>query len=794
MKRNEFRELVSSRILILDGATGTELIKQGMPSGVSPELWVSENPDSILQVQNAYRAAGSHIVYAPTFGGNKCKLSEFGLDGNVFELNKKLAETAKSAAGTDSFVFGDIAPTGHFLKPMGDLDFEEAVSIYAQQAEALLAGGVDGFAIETMMDLAEARTALLGVRQAAPDMPVIVTMTFEASGRSLTGCDPVAALVTMQSLGADAFGCNCSTGPDDMAKLIAQMKPYAKIPLVAKPNAGLPVLRDGRTVFTMDPAEFASFAPLLIESGASVVGGCCGTTPAHIEAMANAVKGKAVPEIRAEITGAVSSSRTTRILAPDQPFAVIGERINPTGKKAFQESLRQGRFDMVFDFAAEQTAAGASLLDVNVGVSGIDEVAVMTSALEKVTQASDLPLCIDSTKPEVVERALRRYCGRALFNSVSAEENRLRDVLPIAAKYGAMLVLLPLTDEGIPADGKGRIRVIETLLEKVAEYGFGPEDVCIDALILTVSTGSQAASDALDVLDYCREHKLNAVCGLSNISYGLPSRSIVNHAFLGMAVGRGLNMAIANPMTAGFMDIIRGTDLLRGCDKKMSVFLGHYGNAAVKEPVKVSADPLQQVFQSVLRGDEETVTAKIDSARTAGIEPEKILKEGLIAAINEVGGKFERKEYFLPQLIMSADTMRRGTEYLQQFLASGSTEKREKIILATVKGDIHDIGKNIVGVMLRNYGFEVIDLGKDVDADTILDTARETGTVLIGLSALMTTTMGEMKTVIDRASERGMTDLKFIIGGAVVDQVFADSIGAEYAADAMETVRLAGGI
>ncbi len=791
MNRAEFKKLVNSQIVILDGATGTELIKRGMPSGVSPELWVSENPRTICEVQNLYREAGSHIVYAPTFGGNLCKLAEFGLESQAYELNKKLAEIAKSAAG-DSLVFGDIAPTGKFLAPMGDLDFEEAVRIFRTQAEALIAGGVDGFTIETMMDTAEARAALIGVREAAPDMPVIVTMTFEESGRSLTGCDPAAALIAMQSLGADAFGCNCSTGPDTMADFIRQMKPYAKIPLVAKPNAGIPLFRDSKTVFSMSADEFAAHAPELIKAGASIAGGCCGTSPEYIAALHEAVKNLPVPEVKAAVTGAISSARKVRVLSPDRPFAVIGERINPTEKKALQESLRQGKYDMVFDFAVEQTAAGADLLDVNTGLSGIDEPSALLCAMQKAGQASDLPLSIDSTNPEAVEIALRQYCGRALLNSISAEKSRLEKILPIAAKYGAMLILLPLTDKGIPADGKGRIEVIEYLLNEVAKYGYTPDEVCVDALILTASTGSSAANDALEVLDYCRANRINSVCGLSNISYGLPARPKVNAAFLGMAIGRGLNMAIANPMNEEMMDIIRSTDLLWGRDVKMAAFLQRFGNASATEKrAAKSADPMTAVFQAVLNGDDDNIIARIDSARAAGIPPERILQEGLIAAINEVGGRFERKEYFLPQLIMSADAMRKGTEYLQEFLGTASAPKRGKIILATVKGDIHDIGKNIVGVMLRNYGFEVIDLGKDVPAETILDKAAETGTKIIGLSALMTTTIGEMAKVVELAKVRNMADLKFIAGGAVVDKVFADSIGAGYAADAMETVKIA---
>jgi len=792
MTRDEFARYVRSRIVLLDGATGTELANRGLPAGVSPELWVAEHPESIRAVQDAYRQSGSQLVYSPTFGGNRVKLGEYGLQDRVFELNQTLAQAAKSAAG-NSLVFGDISSTGRFLSPVGDLDFEEAVSIFREQAEALKAGGVDGFAIETMMDLGEARAALLGVREAAPDMPVIVTLTFEKSGRTLTGCEGCAALIALQSLGADAFGCNCSTGPDDMAKIIAQLKPYAKIPLVAKPNAGLPRLEDGKTVFSMSPEVFARHIPDLVQAGASLVGGCCGTTPEYIRQTAQSIASLPVPEVKAKWTGMVASSRTIRRLAPDEPFAVIGERINPTGKKALQQSLREGSCDLVLEYAAEQTVAGASLLDVNVGVSGIDEVQMMRLALEKTTQASDLPICIDSTRPEVVELALRRYGGRALLNSISSEKGRLEKILPLAAKYGAMVILLPLTDAGIPADGAERIAVIRQLLQELARYGIGKEDVCVDALILTASTGSSAAASALEVLDFCRSEGLNSVCGLSNISYGLPARSKVNLAFLGMAVGRGLNMAIANPMCEELMDLIAASDLLAGRDRKMEAFLARFGHAASASSCKTESTitPEESLHAAILKGDDEGIVKRIDAARKAGCSDEAIQRQ-LIGAIQEVGARFERKEYFLPQLIMSADAMRKGMTYLQKTGSAAPTaQAKEKIILATVKGDIHDIGKNIVGVMLRNYGYEVIDLGKDVPAEVILDAAEKEQVRLIGLSALMTTTMHAMKEVTELAKARGLSHLKFIVGGAVVDSLFADSIGAKYASDAMDTVSLA---
>ena len=794
MTKEEFRKLVEDKVAILDGATGTELTKRGMPAGVCPEMWCLEHPEAIRAIQQAYVAAGSDIVYVPSFGGNRFKLAEFGLEREVHSINAALARISCDGVSGDAAVFGDLAPTGQFIRPYGEIEFETAVEVYREQVAGLLAGGVDGFAIETMMDLQEARAALLAVRERC-DLPVMVTMTFEASGRSLTGNDPVAALVALQALGADAFGCNCSTGPGDMAQIIRQLRPYAEIPLVAKPNAGLPQFRDGRTVFSMDAAEFGGFAAVLAEAGAQIIGGCCGTTPEHIAALAeNAIAAVPAP-VGPEITGVVSSSRRFRVLAPDQPFAVIGERINPTGKKALQAQLREGKTDLVFEFATEQTAHGAALLDINMGLSGIDERAMMIRAIEVASQSSDLPLVIDSTCPEVVETALRYYPGRALLNSISAERERLEKVLPIAARYGAMLILLPLTDDGIPASVAGRIEVVKRIFREAERYGYRKCDICVDALVMTVSANPEAAAVTLDLIEWCsRNFGCNSVCGLSNVSFGLPSRPLVNLAFLGMAIGRGLNLAIANPMADEIMQLAAASDVLNGRDRQMRNFLALFGNAPkTPEPDIAQLSPTDKVARCVLKGDRDGVCGAIDAALTAGVALSNLVDDCLIRAITEVGDKFERKEYFLPQLIASADTMRRAMEYLAPHLAAngGGEAERIPIILATVKGDIHDIGKNIVGIMLRNYGFEVVDLGKDVAAEVILDTAAKRGIKLIGLSALMTTTMTQMQTVIDMARARGMDDVRFIVGGAVVDREFAASIGAEYAADALAAVRLA---
>ena len=795
MTRSEFQKLLTEKIVILDGATGTELVKRGMPQGVCPELWILENPSAMIEIQQAYRAAGSDIVFVPSFGANRLKLEEFGLADRLAEINRSLAGLSRCAAG-DGLVFGDLAPTGKFIAPLGDIPFEDVVNIYKEQVVALLEGKVDGFVIETMMDIQETRAALLAVKESC-ELPVIVTMTFDEHRRTLTGSDPVSALITLQAMGADAFGCNCSTGPGDMLEIIKKIKPYATIPLIAKPNAGIPKLSAGKTVFDMCPESFAAYVPELAAAGINIMGGCCGSTPEHIRKMAaNAACCKPLPPVIKALS-AVSSAGSYCLLGRDKPFAVVGERINPTGKKALQAELREGKLAMVNNFAREQAAAGAAILDVNMGLSGIDEKEMMLKAVAML--GGGLPLCIDSTSSEVIEAALRIYPGRALVNSISAEKSRLEKTLPAAAKYGAMFILLPLADEGIPETVEGRREIVKKVFGEAEKYGYSKADICVDGLVMTVSSNQNAAAITLDLIEWCsREFGVSTICGLSNVSFGMPQRGHVNNTFLAMAVGRGLNMAIANPSAEMLMPVVDAGNVLTGRDFKMKRYVEKYGAAEQggKAPVVVkSDDPAQQVFNCVLTGDEESIADAIKRTLAGGITAKDIVDRNLIPAINRVGELFDRKEYFLPQLIMSADAMRKGFEVLEPLLEEHKSENdkpKAVIVVATVEGDIHDIGKNIAALMLRNYGFEVIDLGKDVSARHIVAGAKAHNAAIIGLSALMTTTMVRMPEVIQLAKAEGLDKVKFMIGGAVVDQSYADEIGADaYAADAMESVRIA---
>jgi 5-methyltetrahydrofolate--homocysteine methyltransferase len=798
MTKADFKKLVSSRILVLDGATGTMLQKQGMPGGVCPEEWVLENPQSIINVQKAYREAGSDIVYSCTFGGNRWKLEEFGLQDSVHQINRDLARLSREAVGKDGLVAGDIAPCGKFIEPFGETPFEEAVVMFAEQASALADGGVDLFVIETMLDIQEARAALLGVRSVS-DLPVMVTMTFEASGRTLTGTDAVSALITLQSLGADAVGCNCSTGPDQMLETIKMMKPFATVPLLAKPNAGLPKLVNNETVFDMTAVEYATFVPGFAKAGINIMGGCCGTSPDYIRVIKNSTDGFSPILPTGNGISAVSSARGHRILDRNGPLSIIGERINPTGKKRLQATLKAGDMQEVRRFSLEQNEEGAALLDVNMGMGSIDEKAMMRRVVCLLSQIQSLPLVIDSSSPEVIEEALRIYPGRALINSISAEKVKLTKLLPIAAKYGAMFILLPLNDDEIPKTAAGRIKLVHQIMEQAGKLGLTKNDIVIDGLVMTVSADPNAAKETLSLIDWSNnEYGVNTVVGLSNISFGLPLRKWVNSTFLSLCMANGLSMAIANPCEETIRNATLTGDLLTGKDQGSREWIKYANSITASSNGKTpsvqsekSSDPVELIHAAVLDGDSDNLESLIKNALSNGSSANDIVNKGLIPAINSVGDLYDKKIYFLPQLIASAEVMKRGFAILEPHLVT-STENDSKItvIFATVKGDIHDIGKNIVVLMLKNYGYRVVDLGKDVDAETICDSAESENASVIALSALMTTTMTEMKTVIEMVHRRSL-HAKVIVGGAVITQAYADEIGADgYSADSVSAVKL----
>lgn len=810
MTREAFRELVKKGPVLLDGATGTNLQKAGMPVGVCPEQWILENSEVLIDLQKQYVEAGTDILFAPTFTASRIKLKEYGLEDHLEEMNRKLVALSKEAAkGTNALVAGDLTMTGEQLYPLGDLMFEDLVDVYKEQAKIIAEAGADLFVVETMMSLQECRAAVLAIREVC-DLPVMVSLTYNEDGRTLYGTDPVTAVVVMQSLGADAVGMNCSTGPEAMLEPIAKMAEYATIPLLAKPNAGMPELIDGQTVFNVEPEEFAEVGKKLVEEGAAIIGGCCGTTPEHIRALKEAVKGIPVKAPLQTKRRMLTSERKSVEITLDGRFMVIGERINPTGKKKLQAELKEGSLNLVRTMALEQEENGASILDINMGMNGIDEKEMMLRTIYEVTSTVDCPLCIDSSHVDIIEAALRIYPGRALINSISLEKEKFEKLLPIAKKYGAMFILLPLSDEGLPKDSAEKHGIIRTIMDEAVRIGMAKEDIIVDGLVATIGANPNAALECFETFSYCKnELELPTACGLSNISFGLPERTYVNTAFLTMAIANGLTMAIANPSQELLMNAAFASDMLLNKKESDIRYIERMNFLSEKyagmERVMVQKTPAgtsaaggeirkestgSGVFQAVLKGNKEHILEEVKKMLDGGAKPDEIINEHLIAAINEVGELFDKKKYFLPQLISSANTMKLAIEYLEPMLERSNTEAMATIVVATVEGDIHDIGKNLVVLMLKNYGYHVIDLGKDVPADVIVDTAMNEGAKVIGLSALMTTTMMRMKDVVELAKEKGCT-AKIVIGGAAITESFSDEIGADgYSKDAAECVKL----
>lgn len=834
MTREEFITLSKDHILYLDGATGSNLVKAGMPSGVCPEQWILEHQDVMLQLQKDYVQAGTNILYAPTFTANRVKLAEYHLEKNMTSMIRDLVAISKKAAestpGHPVYVAGDLTMTGEQLKPMGKMELETLIDIYKEQILCLVDAGADLLVVETMMSLAETRAALIAAKEVC-DLPVIATLTFEADGRTLFGTDAKTAAIVLESLGASAIGANCSTGPAQMESIISEMVSHTRIPVIAKPNAGLPFLdENGTTCYNMEAEEFAEEMEVLVNAGATILGGCCGTTPEFIRQIHErfGTDAKVAASRRPDGIRYLTSERITHSFGLDDGFFVVGERINPTGKKALQAQLREGSFEKVIQFAEEQEACGAKVLDINMGMSGIDEKASMLRALEEVSGVTNLPLSLDSSYVEVLEAALRNYPGRALVNSVSLETEKFEKLLPIVAKYGAMFILLPLSDAGLPKDIEEKKEIIHKIYDRALSLGMCKEDIVVDGLVATVGANPKAALETLETIRYCKENGFATICGLSNISFAMPERSFVNTAFLTLAIQAGLTMAIANPSQELLMSCALAADLLLNKEeaalryieyaggvrerreekeaelaKKLALLenqgttakTGTAGNAA-KETTADNGPQINEMQDklktAVLKGNRNGIVKITKEALEGGEKPAELLNQVLLPAINQVGEFFDQGKYFLPQLIASAEAMKNSIEVLEPLLQTGGTgEEMPVVVIATVEGDIHDIGKNLVALMLKNHGFHVIDLGKDVPQAKILESAKEHHAEFIALSALMTTTMQRMREIVAAAKEEGIT-AKIIIGGAVITQEYADEIGADgYSKDAADAVKLA---
>ena len=780
--KNRIISLFKKRIVLLDGALGTELHKLGMPDGVSPELWCLENPNVLSDLHLKYINSGSDIIYTATFGANRLKLSLFNVKKDVSDINKRLALIAKEVS-SGCLVAGDIGPLGKFIKPFGELDFEEAVDIFKEQIKGLLLGGVDLFVIETMMDIQEARAALLAVKELT-DKFVITTMTFQNYGKTISGNDPISSLITLQSLGADAFGLNCSTGPQDMVKIIKLLKPYSNIPLVAKPNAGIPTVLNNKTTFNMSPIRFSYFGEKLVLAGANFIGGCCGTTPEHIALLNKKIKNLKPIQPKNKKFSILTSPK--KFVEFKDNFIVIGEKINPTNRKELQEDLKKEKFTTLRYLAKEQEKHKASLLDVNVSFFGVKEKELIKKAISVLVNITELPLVIDSSDLNTIKEALRFYPARALVNSVSLNKNT-EELLSIIKKYGAMFIILPISKK-IPKDFKEKKDIIKEIIKIAKKFGFTKEDFIIDGLALTISSNENSAIEALKVIKWANKVlKAHTTIGLSNISFGLPKRDIINRVFLGLAKKAGLSSAICNPKDNKPIKNKIVEDLLFAKKGALEKFIKYYSKKSTKTK-KVSVSIEDRLFNAILNGEKDIIVELLDEALLK-FKAQDILNSYLIPAIIKVGDLFEKKEYFLPQLILSAETLKKAIEHLKPHFEKENIDiKKGKILLATVEGDVHDIGKNIVGLLLKNYGFEVIDLGKDVKSKKIISAIKKYLPDVVGLSALMTTTMLNMKKVIE-LSKRHKLNPKFILGGAVVNEPFATSLGASYAKDAVSAVK-----
>ena len=787
-----FLEKLGRERLFFDGGTGTLLQAQGLKGGELPETWNLRYPERIQAVHKAYLEAGSHVICTNTFGANALKFPDGG-EWDLDELVRAAVDNVKKAraeAGreNDAYIALDLGPTGRLLRPMGDLDFEDAVALFARVVRVGAQAGADLVLIETMSDGYEAKAAVLAAKENS-DLPVVVTTVYDENGKMLTGGTIASTVALLEGLRVDALGVNCGMGPEQMLPLAEELVKLSSVPVVVNPNAGLPRREGDKTVFDVDPERFAAVMERIAKLGVWGLGGCCGTTPDHIRALTAACRDIPVTPPERKRRTVVSSFSQAVEIGP-MPV-IIGERINPTGKKRFKEALRSHDLEYILNEGFAQEEAGAHILDVNVGLPEIDEPAMLEEAVCALQSVIPLPLQIDTSDTEAMARAMRRYNGKPMINSVSGKAESMAAVFPLVRKYGGVVVGLALDEGGIPETAEGRLAVARKIYNTAAEYGIPSEDIVIDGLTLTVSSEPKAAVVTLETLRRVRDELGgHTILGVSNVSFGLPRRDIINANFFAMALEAGLSCAIINPLAEGMMGAWRSYCALAGLDSQCGGYIGAYSGQTAAPAVPASGTELS-LEECVTRGMQEGAAQSARTALDKGAQPLELVNSALIPALDKVGQGFEKKTLFLPQLLMSAEAAKAAFEVVKAAMASEPQEKQGKVVLATVKGDIHDIGKNIVKVLLENYGFEVIDLGKDVAPEKIMEAAAVPGVKLVGLSALMTTTVVSMEETIKALRQSG-SGAKVVVGGAVLTQEYADSINADcYARDAMATVRYA---
>jgi 5-methyltetrahydrofolate--homocysteine methyltransferase len=771
---------LKSRVLILDGSMGALLQNRGLPAGYAPDLWNTENPDAIAGVHAEYASAGSNIVITNTFGSSRPRLAEYGAQNRVKELNHAAVKIARKAA-PNCYVAGDVGPLGMIVAPAGELAFDEAVTLFREQIQALVEAGVDLIAIETMFDLMEMRAAIIAANDVRGNIPVMASMTFNTDGVTDTGTDPVTAAVTLDALGADIIAINCSTGPEAMVPIVERLATATTRFIAVQPNAGLPVNRGGKTVFEMPMEKVAGYALPFVNAGADIVGGCCGTTPDYIRMISASLKG-ARPKERTAQPGMAFTSRMMTIYAGDgHPFVKIGEKINPTGRKAFGEAVREGRMDLVVADARKQYESGATALDVNMGVPLVNEALMMEKAVVAVQNVTPLPLVIDSSYTSAIEAGLKVYPGRALVNSINGEKERLEEITPIIKRYGASVIAL-LASDNIPERAVDRLKIAEKILRHLGDHGIPPDRVIFDCLALVVSAMQEGARQTIEtVREIKRQFACATIVGVSNVSFGLPQRKLINNTYLSMLMGAGLDAAIVNPYDDEMTRTVAAGSLFCGRDPGCRVYI----DMAQEKEATTGAEPSapkttpEKISAAIIEGDKDGIESLTRQALAEGHDAMELFTGSMTPAIRRLGDLFAQRKKFIPHLVAAADAMKRGVAVLDPILKKrDSGPPKGTIVFATVKGDIHDIGKNVCVIMLSNFGFNVIDLGRNVPAEEILKAAQEHKADIIGLSALMTTTMMQMKTVVDEVKSRKLP-YKVMVGGAVVTQSFATEIGAD---------------
>lgn len=784
---------------IFDGAMGTMLQEGGLIPGACPELMNLENTELVKQIHIQYINAGSTIITTNTFGASKLKLAHYGLENRMVEINQSAVKIAKEISNGRAKIAGDIGPTGRFIEPLGDLDFEVAYQNFYEQAKALSEAGADYIIIETFIDLQEMRSALLAVKDAC-NLPVICQFTYAEDGRTVTGTDPKSAAILLEAMGASVVGVNCSLGPEQLVPIVEKLVANCNLPVSVQPNAGLPYLENGETKFPMNAETFGKWSIKLVEAGATYLGGCCGTTPAHIKALSESIK-EIKPIERQHKTFSLRLTSRSKTVEIDKslPTVLIGERINPTGRKKLANEIREGSFLSVKREALNQIKAGANVLDVNMGVGGIDEAQAMKTAVTEIAQLTDAPLAIDTGNVEALEAGLRAYPGRALINSVTAEKDRLEKFLPLAKKYGAAILCLPITESGVPKTSVERVDTVKQIIDTAKSYGLNDGDFLLDGLVMTISADENACNEVLNTLKLYRERfGYPSTMGLSNISFGLPNRPLINSTFFAMCLANGLDAPIMNPYDELMQNTLKASLALIGKDanglqfsKQGQINISMQTSQTNQSDKQKPLDILTSIKQAVIEGEKDEISGLVKQAINEGHDSNEITEKSLTAAMNEIGVDFGAGKLFLPQVLLSAETMRVAFKTMKEELPRQERKRNGTVVIATVKGDVHDLGKNIVGALLSNSGFKLIDLGKDVDSQTIVRTAIESKADIVGLCALMTTTMIQIDKVIEELHKAGC-NAKVMVGGAALTKEYATSAGADaYAKDGVEAVQIA---